>query len=141
MYRLYDAGTEVLAAALALVPVFLWLNRRLFPSRSRTLVCGCFALYLSGVYVLAGLPNILYIRFRPNFNFEPFAYMFSDLDATLLNVLLFVPLGLSLPLLWKSFGQWWKTLLFGFSLSVYRRKASFPARHPTRQYNSHKASC
>ena len=118
MYRLMNAGIEVFAAALALLPVFLYLNRWLFPNVRRTAACGCFSLYLSGVYALAGLPNLLYIRFRPNLNFQPFAYMFSDLDATLLNVLLFIPLGMALPLLWKSYGQWWKTLLFGFLFST-----------------------
>lgn len=119
MLRLIPAGIETLAAAMAIVPVFLYLNKQLFPGIRRTIACGIFALYLSAVYALAGLPNILYIRFEPNFNFEPFAYMFSALDTTLLNVLLFMPLGLALPLLWKPYGQWWRTVLFGFLGSVF----------------------
>lgn len=119
MYRLFPAGIETLAAALALIPLFLYLNRWLFPSPRRTAACCTFSLYLSAVYALAGLPNLMYIRLEPNFNFRLFAYMFSDLDATLLNVLLFIPLGLALPLLWKAFGTWWKTVLFGFSASLF----------------------
>lgn len=118
MSRLYPAGVETLAAAIVLIPVFLYLNKRLFSDYRRAAACGIFALYLSAVYALAGLPNVLYIRFEPNFNFVPFAYMFSDLDATLLNVLMFIPLGMALPLLWKSFGAWWRTVLFGFFASV-----------------------
>lgn len=118
MYRLYSAGIETLAAAIGLVPVFLYLNKWLFPKPRRTAACFLFALYLSAVYALAGLPNILYIRLAPNFNFVPFAYMFSDLDATLLNILLFLPMGFSLPLLWKPFVQGWQTVLFGFLSSV-----------------------
>lgn len=118
MSRLYPAGIETLAAAIVLLPVFLYFNKRLFSDCRRTVACGIFALYLSAVYALAGLPNILYIRFEPNFNFVPFAYMFSDLDTTLLNVLMFIPLGLALPLLWKPFGVWWRTVLFGFLTSV-----------------------
>ena len=111
MYRLYDAGIEVLASALAMLPVFLYLNRRLFPNPRRTVICGLFSLYLCAIYALAGLPTILYIRPSLNINLVPVAYMFSDLDGTVLNVLMFVPLGLVLPLLWKTFGQGWKTVL------------------------------
>ena len=118
MSRLYAAGIETLAAALVLVPLFLCFRKKLFFSLRRTLVCSVFCLYLSAVYALAGLPNILYIRFQPHVNLEPFAYMFSDLDATLLNVALFVPLGLFLPLLWKSFSSFWKTGMAGFLLSL-----------------------
>ena len=119
MHRLFPAGIETLASAIVLIPVLFYLNKRLFPDGKRTVLCGGFGLYLAAVYALAGLPTILYIRFEPNFNFEPFAYMFSDLDATVLNVLLFIPLGLALPMLWKSFSQWWKTVLFGFLASAF----------------------
>lgn len=119
MYRLYSAGIETLAAAIALVPIFLYLNKWLFPNPKRTAVCGVFALYLSAVYALVGLPNILYFRLDLNLNLVPFAYMFSDLDTTLLNVLLFVPLGLALPLLWKPFTTGWRTVLFGLLTSVF----------------------
>ena len=118
MHRLFPAIAETLAAAVMLLPVFLLLTGRLFSDAKRAVLCGCFALYLSGIYALAGLPNVLYVRFEPNINTEPFAYMFSDWDTTLLNVLLFIPLGLGLPLLWKDFGIWWKTVLFGFFLSA-----------------------
>lgn len=119
MYRLFPAGIETLAAAMVLIPMFLYLNRWLFPCPRKTAACCAFSLYLSAVYALAGLPNLTYFRLDPNFNFQPFAYMFSDLDTTLLNVLLFIPLGLALPLLWKQYGSWWRTVLFGFSASLF----------------------
>lgn len=119
MHRLIPAGIETFAAAIVLVPVLFYLNKQLFPDGRRTALCGAFALYLAAVYALAGLPSILYVRFEPNFNFEPFAYMFSDLDTTVLNVLLFIPLGLALPLLWKPYSAWWRTTLFGFLASLF----------------------
>lgn len=118
MHRLYPAAVETLAAAIALLPLFLYWNRRMFPDSRRTALCGLFALYLACVYALAGLPNILYIRFQLNLNTEPFAYMFSDLDATVLNVLMFIPLGFALPTLWHEYRSLWKTVLFGFCVSV-----------------------
>lgn len=117
MSRLYPIFVETLAAAAVLLPIFLLLTGRVFSDSRRAILCGFFGLYLSAVYALVGLPSILYIRFELNINTVPFQYMFSDLDATLLNVLLFVPLGLILPMLWKEFDPWWKTVLFGFFLS------------------------
>lgn len=119
MSRLFPAGVETLASAMILIPALFFLKKRLFPDGRRAVLCGIFGLYLAAVYALAGLPTVLYIRFEPNFNFEPFAYMFSDLDTTVLNVVLFVPLGLALPILWTSFSQLWKTTLFGFLTSAF----------------------
>ena len=78
------------------------------------------SLYLAAVDTVVGLPRLLYIRFDRNINLTPFAYMFSDYKNSLLNVLLFVPLGFILPVLWKQFRPIWKTTLFGlvFSLSI-----------------------
>ena len=44
--------------------------------------------------------------------------MFSDCKNSLLNVLLFVPLGFFLPLFWKKFSAFGYTLLFGFCTSL-----------------------
>ena len=118
MHRLLPAVVETLAAAIALFPVFRYLNRKIFPDSRRTVLCFLFSLYLSCVYALAGLPNVLYVRFEANLNFTPFAYMFSDWDTTLLNVLMFVPLGFALPVLWGEYKTCWKTLLFGFMTSL-----------------------
>lgn len=119
MHRLFPAGIEALCAGLILAPVFYYLNKRRSWEAKRTVLCGIFALYLSAVYALAGLPNVLYIRFEPNFNFTPFAYMFSDWDATALNVLLFLPMGILLPLLWSRYRVWWRTVLLGFLASIF----------------------
>lgn len=117
MARIRFMGFETAVAALFLIPIFLLLNRRYIRNNGRTLCYCIFALYLSAVYALVGLPNIHYIRFSPNCNFEPFKYMFSDFTNSYLNVLLFVPLGIFLPLFWDAFKKPNKTLLFGFCVS------------------------
>jgi len=40
------------------------------------------------------------------------------LEGAGLNILLFVPFGYLLPLLWKRADRWWKVLLCGFVLSL-----------------------
>ena len=76
------------------------------------------AIYLSGVYAVVGLPAVDYIRFVPTINMQPFMYMFSDFTNSFLNVLLFVPLGVFLPLLWDRFKNPLRALLFGLAISA-----------------------
>lgn len=42
----------------------------------------------------------------------------GQLRIILLNILLFVPFGYLLPVLWKKADRWWKTMLLGFALSL-----------------------
>ena len=76
-----------------------------------------FAIYLAAVYAAVGLPDVTYYRFYPHFNIIPFQYMFSDMETTVLNVLLFFPLGLLLPVIWKDFRKACRTILFGICMT------------------------
>ena len=82
-------AAEALIALLLLVPIFELLNRRRFHNDQRTGAYLVFAAYLCAIYVVVGLPDIGYFRFRPNINLKPFQYMFSDLRSTVPNVFLF----------------------------------------------------
>ena len=97
MYRFFDMGLEAGVAAVILVPLFLVVNRIYFHDLGRTVGYLIFAIYLAGVDAVVGLPCITYIRLDFNYNFVPFLHMFSDYRSSLLNVLLFVPLGFFLP--------------------------------------------
>lgn len=118
MYRFFDMGLEAGVAAVILVPLFLVVNRIYFHDLGRTVGYLIFAIYLAGVDAVVGLPCITYIRLDFNYNFVPFLHMFSDYRSSLLNVLLFVPLGFFLPLFWKKFSAFGYTLLFGFCTSL-----------------------
>lgn len=118
MQVLLSTALEAVAASVFLVPVFILLNRRRFQNRKRTVLYLIFSVYLSAVYAVVGLPSITYIRFDPHYNLTPFAYMFSDLRSTILNVILFLPLGFFLPVLWKKYRNPWAAILFGFCTSL-----------------------
>lgn len=119
MRRILFMCLDAALAAVILIPLFLILNKRYFQSLSKTACYLIFAVYLSGVFAVVGLPTVNYIRFDPNFNFTPFAYMFSDFENSLLNVLLFMPLGFFLPVYWKHFGKLHRTFFFGFCMSLF----------------------
>ena len=120
MYRVFAMCLETGIAAVILIPTFWMLNRYCFRDSRRSVLYLLMSLYLAAVDAVVGLPSLLYIRFDQNINLVPFAYMFSDYKNSLLNVLLFVPLGFFLPVLWRRFRSFLPTALFGlgFSLSI-----------------------
>lgn len=75
-----------------------------------------FCVYLIGILTMTG---IWWFRsFSPNFNWIPFGDMIRGPIDTELNVVLFVPLGLFLPILYKRFDKIWKVALAGFLISL-----------------------
>lgn len=118
MHRVFSMCLDAAIAAVILVPLFLYMNKVYFHDIRRAFGYWIFAVYLSGMFAVVGLPDIRYIRFSPHFNFVPFAYMFSDYENSLLNVLLFMPLGIFLPLFWQRFRKMGPTVLFGFCISL-----------------------
>ena len=118
MSRVLFMCLDAALAAVVLIPLFLILNKHYFHNTKRTVCYILFAVYLSGVFAVVGLPAVNYIRFDPNLNWKPFAYMFSDFTNSFLNVLLFMPLGFFLPVFWKRFKQLHATAFFGFCTSL-----------------------
>lgn len=109
---------DAAVSALILIPLFLWLDKRYFHDRKRMTGYVLFAVYLSGMFAVVGLPDIRYVRFDPHYNMVPFLYMFSDLTNTVLNVVLFLPLGFFLPVFWERFLPFPRAVLFGFFTSA-----------------------
>ena len=118
MNRILFAAKEFLPAALILIPLYWLLNKFKFHSGRKTALCWLFSCYLAAVYVLVGMPSVTYIRLELNLNIIPFLGMIDDLKNSILNVLLFVPLGLMLPMLWEKYRVKRNAVLFGFGLSL-----------------------
>ena len=119
MIQIYLAAVDVVPAAIILVPLFLILywtayHRSVWKSSLYCLFC----LYLSAVFSLVGIPNVTYFRPGLNLNLIPFLGIIEDLKNSLLNILLFVPLGFFLPVLWTRFRRFIPVFFFGFGLSL-----------------------
>lgn len=119
MYRFYLAAVDMLPGVLILLPVYWILNRAYFHNAGKSFFYFLFSCYLSVVYVLVGMPNVTYIRPEVNLNLVPLIGMVDDWKNAILNVLLFVPLGVMLPLLWDKFKTQRNTVLFGFGTSLF----------------------
>lgn len=116
--RFLSVFLDAVLASILLIPVFLVLHRTRFHSAKNTILYTVFSIYLAAVYSVVGLPNVTYVRFEPNLNLVPFLNMFSALTGTILNVILFVPMGFFLMLLWKRFRNPLRCILFGFAASL-----------------------
>lgn len=109
---------EILISIFLLIPVFVVLNIIRFHNTKKTVLYFIFAIYLSAVYLFVGLPNLQFMRFELSLTLIPFLPMIADFKNTILNIILFVPLGIMLPFLWKKYNTLKATLLFGFGMSL-----------------------
>ena len=119
MFRIYLAAVDMIPAAVVLIPLFglLYITKFRYNLR-KTIGYFLFCMYFSAVYSLVGIPNILYIRPELNLNIIPFMGMISDFKNSVLNVMLFVPLGFLLPVLWTRFAKMKSCIVFGFAVSL-----------------------
>lgn len=119
MIRIYLAAIDVVPAAIVLVPLFLFLHVTLYGRDIRKSILHClFCLYLTAVFSLVGIPNVIYVRPQMNLNWIPFRGMVVDFKNGMLNILLFVPLGFFLAVLWGRFRSLLPVALFGCGLSL-----------------------
>ena len=118
MYRFYLAAVDMLPGALILIPVYLLLNSMYFHSVRKSFLYFLFSCYLCAVYVLVGMPTVTYIRPEVNLNLIPLLGIIDDWKNSVLNVLLFIPLGVMVPILWNRFRTQTHTVMFGFAVSL-----------------------
>lgn len=106
-------------AAVLVIP-FYWIMNLLYFHNSRKSVFYCLlSCYLGVVYVLVGLPTVTYIRPEMNLNLIPILPMAEDLKNSVLNVILFVPFGMMLPLGWRKFQEKYHAVGFSFGISLF----------------------
>ena len=81
------------------------------------LISFVFCYYLIGLLTMTGIGRGIN-AFSPHFGLIPFVDTLSDPVETVLNIILFTPLGFFLPLLYESLKQAKKIVLIGFLLSL-----------------------
>ena len=118
MYRFYLATVDMLPAMILLIPAYWILNILYFHNTAKSIYCCLFSCYLAVVYVLVGMPTVAYLRPELNLNLIPILGMVNDWKNSVLNVCLFIPMGLALPIGWKRFRKRHHTICFGFCISL-----------------------
>lgn len=109
---------EILLSIVALLPVFIVLDKIKFHSIKKTTLYFVFAIYLAAVYSFVGMPTVQFMRFELTVNLIPFIPMIADFKNTILNVILFIPLGVMLPFLWNKYNTLKSTIIFGFVMTL-----------------------
>lgn len=113
MYRIYAALIEIIAASIFIIPVFLIYNKVFFHNVKQAFVYIIFSFYLAAVLSLVGFPDITSLRIDFAVNIIPFVDMVSDFVNACLNVLLFIPFGFLVPILWSEFRNKKRIILTG----------------------------
>ena len=119
MHRIYSALIEIVAAAVFIIPIWCIYNKLYFRSWKITILYMVFGFYLTAVLALVGFPNIMSLKVELTVNIIPFVYMINDFSNACLNVLLFVPFGFFLPVLWKEFRNAKKVFIAGFAMTSF----------------------
>lgn len=118
---------EVISGFLAVLPFIIFIQFILtkgFHKNGITLsywhLIGVYGLIfiLVGMLSVTGIPNIYNLHFVTDINWVPFKDITTNSVQYVLNIILFVPLGLFMPLLWKRFVSLQKVLNISFLFSL-----------------------
>lgn len=88
--------------------------------RTHLIVAYIFCFFLAAILSVTGVPSFLYLRVNININLIPFKDIFSNFIQYVENIILFIPLGFLLPILWAKFEKRYLTFIIGllFSLAI-----------------------
>ena len=124
MVRLLSICIDTVSTAVVLLPVMVLLYCTLFRQyRLKTkILVFIFAAYLSAVFTTVGIPAVNTLTFNVEFNWIPLIDIVNSpleyVKNTVLNILLFVPLGFLLPAIWEEYASLKKVFLVGLGLSL-----------------------
>lgn len=124
MVRVLSIGIEIFSSVIFVVPAVFILQYAVYKQRSfsKTAAVMVFMFYLIAVFSVVGMPTVTSWHVNPTFNLIPIIDIVnSPLDYirnTVLNIILFVPLGFLLPMIWKEYRSLRTAALAGLILSV-----------------------
>ena len=118
MYRIYSTGIETAAASAILIPILFLYQIFIFHNIKKTASYVIFTLYLTAMCFLVGFPSAAGIKIGWSYNFIPLYGMLTDITNSYLNILLFIPLGISVPCLWPEYRSMMKTVGLGLMTSL-----------------------
>lgn len=121
IWRFLGIGMDCLSSMILLIPVVLvfqkMAKRKLWSLHTGFLLL--FVCTLAGIFSVTGLPNVKYCRIDFSVNFIPMADIWNSPMQYLMNILMFVPVGFLLPLLWEPYKDWKWVMGFGCFLTVF----------------------
>lgn len=124
MIRLLSIGIDCVSSILFVVPVVIILRYAIFRQRNfnQFVAILIFALYSIAVFSAVGIPTVGTFKVDFGVNLIPLIDIINSppeyIKNTILNIILFVPMGFLVPAIWKNYRSI-KTMFFmGLALSV-----------------------
>lgn len=124
MVRLLSIGIECLSSIIFILPAMVILRYTLWKSYDfgKRFMVFLFAIYTIAVFSAVGMPTAYDLQVSPNFHLIPLINILHDsveyVKNTILNVLLFVPMGFLLPVIWQEYRSAKKTVWMGLAISL-----------------------
>lgn len=124
MVRLLSIGIGIVSTMVILLPVMIILRYTVFRQHSlkKTILVLIYASYLSATFTAVGIPNLNTLAVNAEFNLIPIIDIINSpaeyIKNTVLNIILFVPLGFILPVIWNKYRTLKNTFFAGMGLSI-----------------------
>lgn len=120
-YRAFLIGMDCVCSMLLFIPAILMVQKLMGRKiiSVHTVFLLLYAGALAGIFSVTGLPNIKYFEVDFTLNYIPMVDILNSPVQYFLNILMFVPIGFLLPLLWEKCGDWKHVLGFGAFLTVF----------------------
>ncbi len=113
------AGVTPLLPVILIYQIILKFKYRISLTIWHVLGSVAFTVLMIGIFNITGLPSIYHMRWEPNVNGNPFVSFSNYPIQYYLNILLLVPFGFLLPLLWTKYRSVVRVTLCGFLLSLF----------------------
>lgn len=124
MIRLLSIGIDCISSIIFVIPAVIILRYVIIRQRNfkQFIAVLIFALYSIAVFSVVGVPMVGTFKVDFSFNLIPLIDIVNSplgyIKNTILNIILFIPLGFSVPAIWKNYRSI-KTMFFmGLALSV-----------------------
>lgn len=124
MFWLLSIGIECFSSVIFIIPAVIILQYALFKQLNfkKNILAFLFALYVIAVFSITGIPTAGTLKINFTFNLIPFIDIFNSPFAyiinTILNIILFIPMGFLLPFIWKEYRSIKKTVFMGLAVSI-----------------------
>ena len=124
MVRLLSIGIDAISTILVLLPIMIVLRYAVFKryTKIQFLLVFIYAIYLSAAFSVVGIPALNSIIVNWEFNLIPLVDILNSpreyIINTVLNIMLFIPLGFLIPAIWNEYRSIKKVFLIGIGLSL-----------------------
>lgn len=124
MVRLLSVAIECLSSVIFIIPAMIILQYALLKQYNlkKFMMVLIFAFYSMAVFSVVGIPTAYTARVDFSFNLIPLIDIVNSpveyIKNTILNIILFMPMGFLLPVIWKEYYSAKETIVIGLAVSI-----------------------